>query len=187
MYIRSQREQTCICKHIRFGTGFVSSSLPVFPTRDYGHFLRRGLNTDFHPGLILLNAGVLSRKHFRYIANDCVRRKVSECMPLSTEKKEFLRIVDIRIDNFTIHPNLYKQPPGRSVGTLGGRMERLHSECVFAPAGRTANNVIIVWKRYYVDIFFWGGGGDWVLRVHTYLLRWQGTNFFCIISMLSRG
>ena len=26
--------------------------LHVSPTRDYGHFLRRGLNTDFHPGLI---------------------------------------------------------------------------------------------------------------------------------------
>ena len=29
-------------------------TLPVSPTRDYGHFLRKDPNTDFHPGLILL-------------------------------------------------------------------------------------------------------------------------------------
>ena len=68
------------------------ATLPVSPTRDYGHFLRRGLNTDFHPGLILLNAGVLSRKHFRLIANDGVRRKVSECMPLTTGKMNFYEL-----------------------------------------------------------------------------------------------
>ena len=82
------------------------ATLPVSPTRDNGHFLRRGPNTDFHPGLILLNVGVLSRKHFRHIANDGVRRKVSECMSLTTGKNNFLRIVDMRIENFTIHPNL---------------------------------------------------------------------------------
>ena len=43
------------------------ATLPVSLTMDYGHFLRRGLNTDFHPGLILLNAGVLSRKHFKIL------------------------------------------------------------------------------------------------------------------------
>ena len=71
------------------------ATLPVSPTRDYGHFLRRGLNTDFHPGLILLNAGVLSRKHFRHIANDGVRRKVSECMPLTTGKMNFYELLTL--------------------------------------------------------------------------------------------
>ena len=31
-------------------------------------------------------------------------------------------------------------------------MERLHSKYVFAPADKAANNVIIIWKRYYVDV-----------------------------------
>ena len=60
------------------------ATLSVSLTRDYGHFLRRGLNTYFHPGLILLNVRILSRMHFRHIANGGVRRKVSECMPLTT-------------------------------------------------------------------------------------------------------
>ena len=69
------------------------ATLPVSLIRDNGHFLRRGLHTDFHPGLILLNARVLSRKHFRHIANNGIRRKVSECMPLTTGKMNFYALL----------------------------------------------------------------------------------------------
>ena len=31
-------------------------------------------------------------------------------------------------------------------------MERLHNKYVFAPADKAANNVIIIWKKYYVDV-----------------------------------
>ena len=65
------------------------ATLPVSLTKDYGDFLRKGPNTDFHPGLILLNVGVLSRKHFRLTVNDGVRRKASVCMPFTTEKMNF--------------------------------------------------------------------------------------------------
>ena len=71
---------------------------------------------------------------------------------LNDWKNEFLRIVDIRIENFTVHPYLYKQPPSRSVKALKRKMERLHSKYVFAPAHKAANNVIIIWKKYYVDV-----------------------------------
>ena len=56
----------------------------------------------------------------------------------------FLRIVDIRIENFTTHPHLYKQPPSRSVKSLKRKMEKLHSKYVIAPADKAANNVIII-------------------------------------------
>ena len=64
-------------------------TLLVFPTKDYSHSLRKGLNIDFHPGLILLNAGTLSRMHFRHIVNVGLKRKASECMPLTTGKMNF--------------------------------------------------------------------------------------------------
>ena len=64
-------------------------TLPVSLTRDYDHSLRKDPNTDFHPGLILLSARVLLRKHFRITVNDGVRRKASECMPLTTGKMNF--------------------------------------------------------------------------------------------------
>ena len=57
---------------------------------------------------------------------------------------EFLRVIDIRIDNFTKHPHLYKQPPSRSVKSLKKKMEKLHRKYVFAPADKAANNVIII-------------------------------------------
>ena len=60
-----------------------------FLVKDYGHSLRKGLNIDFNPGLILLNAGILSRMHFRFIVNVGPKRKVSECMPLTTAKMNF--------------------------------------------------------------------------------------------------
>ena len=64
-------------------------TLLVFLTKDYGHSLRKGLNIDFHPGLILLNARILSRMQFRHIVNVGPKRKVSECMPLTTGKMNF--------------------------------------------------------------------------------------------------
>ena len=127
-------------------------TLLVFLTKDYSHSLRKGLNIDFHPGLILLTAGILSRMHFRHIVNVGLKRKASECMPLTTGKNEFLRVIDIRIDNFTKHPHLYKQPPSRSVKSLKKKMEKLHRIYVFAPADKAANNVIIICKRHYVEV-----------------------------------
>ena len=59
-------------------------TLLVFLIKDYGLSLRKDLNTDFHPGLILLSTGILSRMHIRRIVNVGQKRKASECMPLTT-------------------------------------------------------------------------------------------------------
>ena len=127
-------------------------TLLVFLTKDYSHSLRKGLNIDFHPGLILLNAGVLSRMHFRHIVNVGSKKEGVGVHALNDWKNEFLRVIDIRIDNFTKHPHLYKQPPSRSVKSLKKKMEKLHRKYVFAPADKAANNVIIIWKRHYVEV-----------------------------------
>ena len=71
------------------------TTLPVSLTKDYGHFLRKDPNTDFHLGLILLSVGVLSRKHFRLTVNDGVKKKASECMPLTTGKMNFYLLLTL--------------------------------------------------------------------------------------------
>ena len=71
---------------------------------------------------------------------------------LNDWKNDILRINDIRIDNFTKHSHLYKQPPSRSVKSLKKKMEELHRKYVFAPADKAANNVIVIWKRHYVEV-----------------------------------
>ena len=63
---------------------------------------------------------------------------------LNDWKNEFLRIIDIRIDNFTKHPHLFKQPSSRFVKSLKKKMKKLHRKYVFAPADKAANNVIII-------------------------------------------
>ena len=47
--------------------------------------------------------------------------------------------VDIRVENITTHPHLFKQPPSRLVEAL--KIERLKSKYVFAPDDKAANNV----------------------------------------------
>ena len=42
---------------------------------------------------------------------------------LNDWKNEFVRIVDIRIENFTPNPYLYKQPHSRSVKAMKRKME----------------------------------------------------------------
>ena len=64
---------------------------------------------------------------------------------LNDWKNEFLRVVDIRIENFTTHPHLYKQPPSHSVRALKRKMEKLHSQYVFAPADKAAIRYKIVY------------------------------------------
>ena len=68
-------------------------TLLVFLIKDYGLSLRKGLNTDFYPGLILLSVGILSRMHFRRIVNVGPKRKASECMPLTTGKMNFYALL----------------------------------------------------------------------------------------------
>ena len=68
-------------------------TLPVFLIKDYGLSLRKGLNTDFHPELILLSAGILSRMYFRRIVNAGQKRKASECMLLTTGKMSFYALL----------------------------------------------------------------------------------------------
>ena len=97
---------------------------------------------------------------------------------LNDWKNEFLRTIDIRIDNCTKHPHLYKHPPSRSVKSLKKKMEKLHRIYVFAPADKASKNVIFETWRF--------SKGNWILRIHMYLLSWRKTNFLCITSILSQ-
>ena len=100
---------------------------------------------------------------------------------LNDWKDECLRIVDIRIENFTTHPHLYKQPPSRSVKTLKRKMENyIANMSLPLPTKQQTTSSLsekdTTWK-------FWRR--NWILRVHMYLLSWRKTNFFCVISILS--
>ena len=62
----------------------------------------------------------------RAIANDSERYKKEDVgvhVP-NDLTNEFLRLIDIRIENFATHPHLYKHPLSRSVKALKRKMER---------------------------------------------------------------
>ena len=127
------------------------ATLPVSMTTDCGHFLRRGLNTDFHPGLVLLNAEVLSKKHFRHTTNDCVKRRHRSAYPWRLEKWIFTQCW--HKDRKFYFTSTFIQ--SSLVVQWRHWKERLHSQYVFAPADKTANNVIIIWKKVLK-----GGGAE---------------------------
>ena len=157
------------------------ATLPVSPTRDYGHFLRRGLNTDFHPGLILLNAGVLSRKHFRLIANDGVRRKVSECMPLTTGKMNFYELLTLGY-KIILYIHIYTNS---HIVVQWRHWKGKWRDCTVNMSLLLLTKQQITSSLFERSITLMSWRRNWILRVHTYLLSWQKTNFFCIISILS--
>ena len=82
-------------------------TLLVFLTKNFGLSLRKGLNIDFHPGLILLSTGILSRMHFRCIVNAGHKKEGVGVHALNDWKNEILRIIDVRIGNFTKHRHLF--------------------------------------------------------------------------------
>ena len=82
------------------------------------------------------------------------------------------------LENLTqnIHLNLYKQQTSHSVKSLERKMETIHGKSL-APADKAANNVIIIWKSYFVELL----SAITILRVNMYLSSWRKTKFFCSI------
>ena len=61
------------------------------------NFRKKGPNTDFHPGLILLNTGILSRKNFRRIVNDGLNILKQTMHNKSVMKKRLLLLSSKRL------------------------------------------------------------------------------------------
>ena len=144
--------RTChFCIHLQVMLS--RATLPVSLTKDYDHFLRKGPNTDFHPGLILLSAGVLSRKH-------------GEVHALNDSTNKFLRIADIRIENFTTHPHSYKQPPSRSVKALKRKWKNYTVNMSLSlPIKQQITSSLSDKDTTWIFL-----RRNWILRVHMYLL-----------------
>ena len=119
-------------------------TLLVFLIKYYGLSLRKGLNTDFHPGIDFTKCRDIVEDALQPYWKRWSKKEGVGMHALNDWKNEFLRIIDIRIDNFTKHPHLFKQPSSRSVKSLKKKIEKLHRKYVFGPADKAANNVIII-------------------------------------------
>ena len=84
------------------------------------------------------------KKTHAFCVKDVSKNVILEVGAINGWKKEVLRIIDIRIENFTKHLHLYKRPTSRSVKSLKRKMEKRHNKYAFAPADKASNNVIII-------------------------------------------
>ena len=78
------------------------------PDKNLRSIFKNGIKlmyTEFHPGLILLNAGVLSRKHFRLTVNDGLKRKASKYMTFTTWKWIFTTVGKKNLLHIHIYTN----------------------------------------------------------------------------------
>ena len=75
---------------------------------------------------------------------------------------------DIRIENCTKHPHLYKQTCTyllKPVKSLKRKLEKIAQLIFFALVNKVANNIIIIWKKD-TTLMIWRV--NWILRVHVY-------------------
>ena len=120
------------------------ATLPVSLTKDYGHFLRKGPKYRLPSRIDFTKCRIIVEEALQTYCKRWCKKEGVGVHVLNDWKNKFLLIVDIRIENFTTHPYLYKQPPSRSVKVLKRKMEKLHSKYAIAPASKAANYVIII-------------------------------------------
>ena len=69
-------------------------------------------------------------KHFRRVYNGGVKIEGVGVHALNNYKIKFLRIIDLRMQNLSNHPHLYKQQNSRTVKALKRDIQKLHSKYV---------------------------------------------------------
>ena len=62
-----------------------------------------------------------------------------------------MKIVDIRIEHFKLNFHQEKRPKN-NISRIKEKLKKFGKEFVFAPADKAANNIIIVWRKYYIEV-----------------------------------
>ena len=119
--------------------------------------------------------------HFRLTVNNGVRRKASECMPLTTGKLNVYVLLTLRwiiLLHIPIYTNSHlvfqwKHWKGKWKNYIESMSLPLPTKQQTTSSLSEKDTTWKFWRR------------NWILRVHMYLLSWRKTNFFCVISILS--
>ena len=117
----------------------------------------------------------------RHIVNVGPKRKASEYMPLTTGKMNFYASLT---SEETILLNIYIYTNSHPVFQSSNWKRKLRKYTVYRSLLLPIKQRI-TWSLFenYTTWRFWKG--NWILRVHMYLLSWRKINFLCIISILS--
>ena len=91
--------------------------LACIPDKELRSFFKKGPKYRLPSRIDLTKCGSIVEKALQTYCKRWRKKEGVGVHALNDLENEFLRILDIRIENFTTHPHLYKQPPSRSVKT----------------------------------------------------------------------
>ena len=187
-YVRSSIQSSCSCMDSPFpyppAGHVVIGNLTCIPDKGLRSLFKKGPEYRLPSRIDFTEChSIVEEAIQRYCKRWCKKEGVG-VHALNDWNNEFLRIVGIRIENFTTHPHLYKQPPSRSVKALKRKMGKIY----------TVNMSLLLLTKQQITSslsvkdttwMFWMG--NWILQIHKYLLCWRMASLLCIIiSILSR-
>ena len=154
--VRSSIQSSCSCADSPFlyppAGHLVTGDLACIPDKGLRSLFKKGPKYRLPSRIDFTKCRSIVEEALQTYCKRWCKKKGVGVHALNDWEDEFLRIVDIRIENFATHLHLFKHPPSRSVKALKRKMEKFHSKYVFAPADKAANNVIIIWKSYYLEV-----------------------------------
>ena len=66
--------------------------------------------------------------------------------------KNVLKVINIRIEFYKSNCHLLPPKPKLNLRHVKNELQNLHSKYVFVPADKASNNVIIIWRIYYLNV-----------------------------------
>ena len=115
--VRSSIQSSCSCADSPFlyppaGHG-VTGGLACIPDKGLKSFFKKGPKYRLPSRIHFTKCRNIIEEALQTYCKGWCKTDRGGVHALNDWKNEFLRIVDIRIENFTAHPHLYKQPPSR--------------------------------------------------------------------------
>ena len=83
--------------------------------------------------------------------NRCCKQDHFEFNALNSWKLNIFKIIDGRISFYCINLDLLPPKPKFTFRPLKKGIQEFHRRFVLASADKAANNVVVVWKRYYIN------------------------------------
>ena len=84
-------------------------------------------------------------------AKDWCKRESTNKEALSSWKRAIFDIIDIRVDFYKTNPSMLPRKPNYNINHLKKGIQEFHSKFVLVPADKASNNIIIVWRKYYIN------------------------------------
>ena len=122
-----------------------------FLTLEFAIAFLKVLNIDFPLILIFLNVVERSLPLYMTLVTVGANGKMMNLMPWRNGRLTFFEIIDTRISFYSRNKHLFPPRPKSSFCHLKRGIQDFHMNYVLVPADKAANNVVVVWRLYYIN------------------------------------